>query len=326
MNIQLYDKKGTALDIAHIIHTMDLAIETRKKYQRSINKFFGWIIENKPEKDFRDVSMFDFIEYKRWINEQNYKINTKNSHLTGVMSLYRILEKYGYSNICVGVRLFDGNNENNKEGVNIDDWKKVLKMIKRVKFNGAKHYMIIYMLFISGVRQMSLRHLKWKDFGFSSATNSLQMEVLLKGRGQNRREKIVLTNECVKLIEDYKFKYMRHYCMDKLGGISEIDADWYVFGNKSKPLADSSIRKVTTMWLKRAGVYVLGEVTGHSLRHGIAEYLIESGLSIKAVQNHLCHKNIASTMIYAGKKEKKRMANQTLENLNAIKIGADWSM
>ena len=107
MNIQLYDKKGIALDIAQIIHTMDLALETRKKYQRSINKFFEWIMENKPEKDFRDVSMFDFIEYKRWINEQRYKINTKNSYLTGVMSLYRILEKYGYSNICIGVRLFD---------------------------------------------------------------------------------------------------------------------------------------------------------------------------------------------------------------------------
>ena len=142
MNIQLYDRKGIALDIAQIIHTMDLALETRKKYQRSINKFFEWIMENKPEKDFRDVSMFDFIEYKRWINEQRYKINTKNSYLTGVMSLYRILEKYGYSNICIGVRLFDSNNENNKEGVNIEDWKKVLKMIKRVKFNGAKPVLV----------------------------------------------------------------------------------------------------------------------------------------------------------------------------------------
>ena len=33
----------------------------------------------------------------------------------------------------------------------------------------------------------------------------------MKGRGQNRREKVILSDECVKLLEEYKFMYMKHY-------------------------------------------------------------------------------------------------------------------
>ena len=318
MNITL--KRGREVDVKSIIASLDLSESTVKNYNLAISIFSRWKTEEKPEKPFADLSMYDYIEYKRWLNQQPYSTNTKNSYLTGLMALYRILEKHGYVNICACVRLFDTKSEYSKDGVTIDDWRHILSLIPAKKFNSKKHYLIIYMLFTSGVRQMSLRDLKWGDFGFSSSVNALVMNVLLKGRGQNRREKVVLNNECVRILEEYKRMYMMHYNL-KNGTMPELDKDWYVFGNKDRKLADSSMRKITTTWLKRADVYVRGEVTGHCFRHGIAEHLIDKGMPLTAVQSLLCHKSLNSTKIYAGKKEKVRMDKDLLMNLNQINLG-----
>ena len=47
--------------------------------------------------------MYDYIEYKRWLNQQPYSINTKIRYLTGrVMAMYKTLEKHGFVNILRG--------------------------------------------------------------------------------------------------------------------------------------------------------------------------------------------------------------------------------
>lgn len=304
------------LSISELIKEQDLSASSIKSYNIGISHFWDWV-QCVLKKDATDLTVYDYIAYKKYLGSQNYSNNTKNSYLVAVLAMYKILEKHGVDNICSGVRLFDTNKENLKEGVNIEDWQKVLSLINDKKFNGKKHYVIMYLLFVSGVRQMSLRNLKWGDFGYDAKVGSMVMEVKLKGRG-NRREKVLLNEEAVKLIQEYQFMYVKHYAMDFCGELGEINKDWYVFGNKDRILKDSSIRKITTEWLKKAGVYRIGEVTPHSLRHGIAELLIDRGLEVKAVQQFLCHKNISSTMIYAGRKEKLRVDKQLLGEINTI--------
>jgi len=320
MDIQIISKRGREIDFQELIRSMDLSDSTIKNYNRAIDLYIEWYNIHKLEKEFKDLTMYDYIEYKRWLNTQDYSINTKNSYLTGIMAMYKVLEKHGYTNICSGIRLFEQKAEYSKDGVTIDDWQKILEMIDTKKFTGKKHYLIIYFLYVSGVRQMSLRDLKWGDFGFSSKVNSLVMEVLLKGRGQNRKEKVVINNEGVKILEEYKFRYLTHYANEK-GNYEELDKNWYVFGNKTKKLADSSMRKITTEWMKKAGVYIRGEVTPHSFRHGIAEHMIDSGIPLTSVQSLLCHKSINSTKIYSGKREKVKVDKELLGVLNQINIG-----
>jgi len=320
MTMQIQTNKGGILEIQQVVASMDLSESTVKSYNLGINLFFAWHKEYKAEKEFKDLSMYDYIEYKRWLNQQPYSINTKNSYLTGVMAMYKTLEKHGIVNICAGIRLFDNKIEHSKDGVTLEEWQHILSIIPKSKFNGMKHYLIMYMLFISGVRQMSLRELKWGDFGYSSKVKCLVMEVLLKGRGQNRREKVILSDECVKLLEEYKFMYMKHYHDIRTGKEMELDPKWYVFGNRNKKLADPSIRKITTQWMKKGNVYVKGEITPHCLRHGIAEHLIDLGMPLTAVQSLLCHKSINSTKVYAGKREKMRVDKELLGKLNDIKL------
>ena len=69
------------------------------------------------------------------------------------------------------------------------------------------------------------------DFGYSSKVKCLVMEVLLKEEGKTG-EKSYLSDECVKLLEEYKFMYMETLPRYQDGKEMELDPKWYVFEPK----------------------------------------------------------------------------------------------
>ena len=317
-----FDSK--TFDFQDFVANQDYDSATIRLYSLGIRMFMDWV-RDVACKVFDDLSVYDFIEYKRWLSLKDLSNSTKNSYLTGVMTMYMLLEKHGIDNICKGVRKFDVAEGYVKEGIAIEDWKRVLGMIDRGKFNGKKHYLVIYMLFVSGVRQMSLCDLKWGDFAFDSSVNGLVMNCRMKGRGM-RSEKVVLNSECVQILMEYKAMYQQHYCRVKTGlvgihgGMAEVGDDLYVFGNRDKKISDVGMRKISLTWLKKAGLYKKGVITPHSWRHGIAEHLIDKGLALTDVQQFLCHRSISSTKVYAGKKEKIRVDKVLLSTINEINI------
>ena len=66
----------------------------------------------------------------------------------------------------------------------------------------------------------------------------------------------------------------------------------------------------------------LAGITGysvHSLRHSIATHLLEAGLDIEVVRDHLGHRNIQTTLIYAQITDKRRLeAFQQIEKSTEI--------
>lgn len=306
-------------NISDYINNQDLSSASMKNYNIGISIFLEWV-KNNTNKELKDLSVYDFIAFKRWLSTEDYTNNTKNSYLTGVMSMYKILEKHGFTNICVGIKKFDTSNYSFKDGISIEDWQNMLKLVKTNKFNGKKHYLILYLLYTTGVRQMSLRNLKWKNFGYNANVKSMVMDIKLKGHG-NRSGTVLLNEQAVKLVQEFQYAYNLHYCMDETGLISEINTDWYVFGNKDKMLSDRGIRAITERYLKEANIYRKGEITGHSFRHGIAEWLIDNTeLGLSGVQQFLCHQSQSSTKIYAGKREKIRVDKNILEQINKINL------
>ncbi len=75
-----------------------------------------------------------------------------------------------------------------------------------------------------------------------------------------------------------------------------IDAGRWLFTGRQGPLKKRQIQTLFTGYAKKAGI------KGHSvhgLRHSIAVHLLEAGQGIEYVADHLGHKNIQNTRIYA---------------------------
>jgi site-specific recombinase XerD len=63
-----------------------------------------------------------------------------------------------------------------------------------------------------------------------------------------------------------------------------------------EPLPDASVQTVFKKSIKEIGIHKAAHV--HTLRHSYATHLLEDGIDIRIIQEHLGHKNIQTTMIY----------------------------
>ncbi len=70
-----------------------------------------------------------------------------------------------------------------------------------------------------------------------------------------------------------------------------------LFEGRDGPLKKRRIQALFTAYRNTAGLAT--HYTCHSLRHSIATHLLDAGLSLEFVQDHLGHRKLSSTSIYA---------------------------
>jgi integrase/recombinase XerD len=74
------------------------------------------------------------------------------------------------------------------------------------------------------------------------------------------------------------------------------DAGPYLFTGREGPLKKRQVQNLFARYAKAAGIT---RRSVHSLRHSIAVHLLDAGRGIEYVADHLGHRNIQNTRIYA---------------------------
>jgi site-specific recombinase XerD len=74
------------------------------------------------------------------------------------------------------------------------------------------------------------------------------------------------------------------------------DASAYLFTGREGPLKKRQIQNLFRHYVKLAG---LDNYSVHALRHSIAVHLLDAGRGIEFISDHLRHRNIQNTRIYA---------------------------
>jgi integrase/recombinase XerC len=85
-----------------------------------------------------------------------------------------------------------------------------------------------------------------------------------------------------------------------------LTAEEPLFPGRSGPLKRRRIQWLFTRYRDRAGLP--RHYTTHSLRHSIATHLLDAGMSLEFVQDHLGHNDIRSTSVYARISDRHRAA------------------
>ncbi len=139
-----------------------------------------------------------------------------------------------------------------------------------------KHRCILSLLYGSGMRISELINLRIADVDF--ARNQLFIR-----QGKQRKDRVVSLSERIHgLLNDY----LRTY-----------NPDTYLFnGQAGIKYTSSSVRHFLARSVKKAGIKK--HITPHTLRHTYATHLIESGISLKYVQELLGHTRPETTQIY----------------------------
>jgi len=89
-------------------------------------------------------------------------------------------------------------------------------------------------------------------------------------------------------------------------GSDASSPDGPLFPGRSGPLRKRQVQDLFVRYRDRAGLPA--RYTCHCLRHSIATHLLDAGMSLEFVQDHLGHRSIRSTSIYARITDRHRAA------------------
>ncbi len=145
---------------------------------------------------------------------------------------------------------------------------------------------IIGLMAYQGLRTIEVVRLSWKDIKVQKGKNYLAVW----GKGREEKELIPLLPKMYKILISYQMS------------ITRPERSMFDFKETS------SIRKITNKWLKQAGLK-RENVSAHSLRHTVAQLMLDKGIPKPMVQRFLRHKTESMTSTYTAKQEDREFLN-----------------
>jgi integrase/recombinase XerD len=145
-----------------------------------------------------------------------------------------------------------------------------------------KHRTIIALMYSSGLRLSELVNLRTGDIDLKALT------IHVRG-GKGNKDRVTIFSE--RLRDDIAVFMARKKADDYLFISLHKDSN-----GKPRPVSGRTVQKIFERALETAGVHK--HATPHDLRHSFATHLLESGISIRYIQQLLGHKNISTTAVY----------------------------
>ncbi len=252
------------------IHTLD-------NYRRDIRGFLQFVDESSPA----DIKPNKVRYWLAQFHNENYSKPTRARKLSALKSFFRYLVREGYmeSNPAAGI----ASPKKGKKLPQFLDKKKITILLdapSQDNLLGLRDRAIMETLYSGGIRVGELVQLDNNDIDLIAEA--------LKVKGKGKKERIVPVGKpAVNAIKKY---------LDERGPAADRN-DRAVFLNRAKKrLSTRQVQRIIKKYMKMASLP--GHITPHALRHSFATHMLDNGADLRAVQELLGHKSIATTQIY----------------------------
>jgi len=147
---------------------------------------------------------------------------------------------------------------------------------------GLRDFLILEMLYSTGIRVSELCGLKLRDIDLANRT------LMIHGKGAKDRI-VPLGERIVELLRDYLLSTRKN--------LLKKESHQSLFVNlRGQPLSTRGVRYILNALIEKAGS--LHQMTPHTIRHTFASHLLSNGADLRSVQEMLGHAHISSTQIY----------------------------
>ena len=148
-------------------------------------------------------------------------------------------------------------------------------------FPTRRDQLLFELLYQTGMRQAELRGLRDADVD--------KYGMKLKVRGKRNKERLIpLSLQMVTMIDQYQAKRDAAF---------EVRAERLLLNDKGEEMSPYFVYDKVHRMLD--GVTTLKQKSPHVLRHTFATHLLDEGADLRAIQELLGHKDLATTQIYA---------------------------
>lgn len=259
---------------------------TLNSYAKDILTFVDFIKENKLAPSLLRINSHriakNFISY---LSNKDFTQKSINRHLSTMRSFYNYLLKEDMvkENFFTEVKNVK---EPRKLPKFIDDeiLINILNSIDTKTDLGYRNYLILELLFASGLRVGEMCNLEIKDIDFSNK--------MIKIKGKGKKERIVVMYDT--LIDNLKFyiTITRSNLLSK----SDTNATKLFINYKGGFLTTRGVRVILNSIIDKSDEFI--KITPHMIRHSFATSLLNNGCDLRMVQELLGHKNLQTTQIY----------------------------
>ncbi len=270
---------------------------TVRNYQAYLGEFYDFLVRQGKidiptlaNLTLENIDSYRVFLSNKMLNERQkifLSAKTQNYYLIALRGLLRFLIKKGVKpKITPDQITLAKTSPHLPNFLSLDEVEKLLAGPDVATLSGMRDKAILEVLFSSGLRVSELVGLNRDSINLKSGEFSVVGKgrkvrlVFLSPRALDWLKKYLLMRE-----DDWKPLFIRHK-----GKVIP-----YNYGEKMR-LSIRSIERIVRKYALQAGL--AKKITPHSLRHSFATDLLSQGADIRAVQELLGHKNLATTQIY----------------------------
>ena len=274
-------------------------IESEKKYSKhTVSAYVNDLEEFNKFLNINSVKLNEKLNYsfvRQWIVElsenglSNRSINRKISSLKSYFNFLIAINKLNVSplklhrNLKVEPKIIIPFNEREMD--------KVFEIFNNNSGKLDRDFLIIEILYSTGIRRDELINLKFEDIYFEQG--------LIKVLGKRNKERLVpVLPNLLSKIKKYS---------------SNNSINSYLFKSKNgKKISPSTIYRIVKKYFRQ--ISSKNKISPHVLRHSFATHMINNGADINSVKEILGHSSLASTQIYTKIKVPKMLNDYMLNH------------
>ena len=263
----------------HLYVNKQVSKHTLSSYQRDLNKFFGFLEQQKID----DINLVDEMHIRQCLASLHRKgLNGKSIQrwLSAVRSFFRYAINQGSctNNPASGVRSPKSEKRLPKT-LDVDQTIKLVEL-KGHRWIDIRDRALLELFYSSGLRLSELVNLDMSDIKIKAA------ELIALGKG-NKERVLPIGRHAIEQIKQW-LKVRSEHAND-----NEMALFVSQRGNR---INQRSVQKRVEQAAQKQGM--LSHVHPHMLRHSFASHILESSGDLRAVQELLGHANLSTTQIY----------------------------
>lgn len=268
--------------LSYLENEQNYSINTIKSYRNDLTNFLNFL--NKLNVfNLNEIDYFLLREYLVELHKKKYSARSVNRALSTLRSFFNFLQNEGYikenplfliNYQKVGKRL--------PVYLHSEEIEELLNVPNKNTPLGFRNFLIIEILYSTGIRVSELINIKIKDINFE--------DMVIKIFGKGSKERYALFGVVLK---NAILKYLKYFRMELLQNKTN---DYLLLNKNGNQLTDRGIRLIIDNIVKRSGIKK--NISPHTIRHTFATHMLNNGADLKIVQELLGHSNLSTTQIY----------------------------
>lgn len=265
-----------------------VSANTFDAYKRDIQQFSDWLEKKKMR--LEQITLPELKEYLQWLKKEDLKARSMSRKISSLKALYNYLNKHlGFENIARELA-FPKLEKRLPSYLTEEEVQQLLEAAdKETTSNGYRNKIMLYLLYVSGMRISELINLKRSDVHFDTGF------IAVAGKG-GRGRMVPIPAHIMTMLK----KYLETAHKDFIAVDEARRKTDYLFpvayGGKVRPITRQAFWTILKNLAKKSGIK--RSISPHKVRHSLATHMLKNGADLRSLQLLLGHENLSTVQVY----------------------------